>query len=86
MDFDADLLIQVLSGFLLFLLGFYLGQRKKNRPPKKESIWQPPVQNIGWMPPPQPPKVQPYQPPPPQSFQRENKVKPDLILDDLYRL
>ena len=82
MDFNGDILIKILSGLLLFLLGFYLGQRKKQKPPKQESIWKPPVENIGWLPPAPPPLIQPPLPPTPSSFPRK---KPDLLLDDLYR-
>lgn len=82
MSYDLSLTVKILVGVLLFMLGFYLGQRKKRQPLKEESIWVTKSDRKGWATSEGSLPLTPSLPPPPPNFQRKKSA---LLMDDLYR-
>jgi len=85
-EWDTETIIILLAGLLLFLLGFLLGQRSSKRPPSPpQNQWETPTAPL-WEQPypsiPAPPILPPLPPPRPDTL----PPKPELMLDDLYRM
>ena len=88
MEWDTETLIFALSGLLLFLFGFLLGQKtaKGYEPPRNkwdtpsEPSWEQPYPSVPS--PPILPPLPPLPPPRPESL----PSKPELMMDDLYRM
>ena len=83
MEWTTESLILILAGLLLFLFGFFLGQRNSKKLEPPVSKWEPDTEPMWAQPYPSVPAPPILPPLPPPRFNQENR--PDLIMDDLYR-